>query len=183
MVMRRGPRLGPEDWIAAGLEALAQGGVDAVRVDVLAKTLGVTRGSFYWHFGDRRALLDGLLAAWGEQQTDGVIARAQALGKPPRETLRALLGMCFEDDGRLERALRSWAATDGAAAEAVQAVDGRRIAYLAALLAAMGFAEATARTRARIAYRAWLGDYALVQRQAADTTAADVEELHALLVK
>ena len=181
--MGRSAHLGPGDWVSAGLAALASGGVDAVRVDVLARTLGVTRGSFYWHFSDRQALLDALLAAWGARQTDDVIAQADALGKPPAETLRALLALCFDDDGRLERAFRSWAAIDRRTADTVEAVDRRRIDYLANLLEKLNFPKATAEARARLAYRAWLGDYALIARPRADAAAVDIEELHALLVK
>ena len=174
-------RLGPEDWIAAALEALAESGAAAVRVDPLAKRLGVTRGSFYWHFKDRRALLDVLPAAWRDQQTDGVIAQAEALGAPPGETLRELLKLCFQDDGRLEKAFRAWAATDPATAALVATVDARRIGYLARLLRGMGFGKPVAEARARIAYLAWLGHYALAAAPAGKAAARDVDELYALL--
>ncbi len=182
MVKGRNEPLGPEDWIAAGLAALADGGVDAVRVDPLAKSLGVTRGSFYWHFRDRAALLTALLDAWGRQQTDGVIARAEALDLPPADTLRALLGFCFADDGRLERALRAWATQDAAVARTIAAMDERRTAYLSVLLKASGIPQPNADARARLAYRTWLGDYALADRRQGRAIDEDVAELHALLV-
>ena len=183
MVMDRSDRLGPKDWVAAALSVLAEGGIGAVRVDRLAKTLGVTRGSFYWHFGNRRMLLDALLETWRAQQTDDVIAHAEALGQPPAETLRAVLRLCFEDDGRLESAFRSWAAGDPAAARVVAAADRRRIGYLASLLQGIGHAESSARARARIAYRVWLGDHALVERSNGEDTDADIDQLYAMLVK
>lgn len=62
--------LGREAWIAAGLAALSSGGVEAVRVEVLARALHVTKGSFYWHFADRRELLDAIVAHW-ETTTTG----------------------------------------------------------------------------------------------------------------
>ena len=182
MVTNRTDSLGPGDWIAAALAAMADGGIQAVRVDPLARALGVTRGSFYWHFRDRQALLDALLDAWGEQQTEGVVARAGALGLAPAQTLRALLGFCFEDDGRLEKALRSWATQDAGVADAIAAVDQRRVDYLAALLRASGIPGSKADARARVAYRAWLGDYALVDRPQGQAVAEDIDELHALLL-
>ena len=57
-------RLDAAAWVAAAFDALADGGIDAVRVEPLAKALGITKGSFYWHFADRRALLDAMLDAW-----------------------------------------------------------------------------------------------------------------------
>ena len=161
---------------------MADGGVEAVRVDPLAKSLGVTRGSFYWHFRDRPALLTALLDAWSEQQTEGVVAQADARGLPPAQTLRVLLGLCFEDDGRLEKALRSWAMQDTGVADAIAAVDQRRMDYLAALLRASGIQGPKAVARARVAYRAWLGDYALVNRPHGPMVVEDIDELHALLL-
>ena len=182
MGVNRSEPLGRQDWIAAGLAAMAEGGVDAVRVDPLAKSLGITRGSFYWHFSDRRALLDAVLEAWAAQQTDAVIARAEALGRPPAETLRELLRLCFEDDGRMEKALRSWATQDADVARTIGAVDGRRIAHLANLIKQSGVPAAPAESRARLAYRTWLGDYALVDRPDRRARDEDVDALHAFLV-
>src|ERR1700712_988767 len=71
-------------WIDAGLSALAEGGPDAVRVDVLAQTLGVTRGGFYHQFDDRQALLDALLDTWETRSTDDVLDRVEREGGDPR---------------------------------------------------------------------------------------------------
>ena len=75
-------------WIDAGLNALAAGGPDAVRVDVLAKTLGVTRGGFYWHFADRQALLDAMLETWERRSTDEVLERVESEGGDARDKVR-----------------------------------------------------------------------------------------------
>lgn len=179
-------RLTRDDWVAAGLAALARGGVDGVRVLPLAKALGVTRGSFYWHFADRDALLKAVLDRWTAEQTDGVIQRAAEDGgaparDAPAEELRRLLTLCFADDGALERAMRSWAVSDAAVEEVVASVDGRRIAHLATLLRSAGIADAEA--RARVGYRAWLGEYLLVRRTGADDLARDLDALLALLTR
>src|ERR1044071_6914972 len=73
-------RLDAAAWIAAGFDALADGGVDAVRVEPLAKALDITKGSFYWHFADRRALLDAMLQSWGGGRTAAISERASARG-------------------------------------------------------------------------------------------------------
>src|ERR1041384_3186650 len=91
--MPRATRTPRERWVEEGLRALAAGGPDAVRVDVLAKDLGVTRGGFYWQFANRRALLEALLDAWERTSVDEVIERIEAGGGDARTKLRALFGM------------------------------------------------------------------------------------------
>src|SRR5213592_85092 len=72
-------------WIDEGLRALAAGGPDAVRIEPLARALGVTRGGFYWHFKDRRALLDAILDAWERRSTDEVLERVEREGGDARD--------------------------------------------------------------------------------------------------
>src|SRR5262245_66201756 len=85
-------RLDADAWIAAAFEALAAGGVDAVRVEPLAKALGITKGSFYWHFTDRRALLDAMLSAWAQGRIAAIREHA-ALRVEPAAALRELAGL------------------------------------------------------------------------------------------
>src|SRR5215467_199261 len=80
-------------WIKEGLRALAAGGPDAVRIEPLAKALGVTRGGFYWHFDDRQALLDELLDAWERIAVDEVIERVEGGAGDARARLRRLFGL------------------------------------------------------------------------------------------
>src|ERR1051325_11082310 len=75
-------RLDAEAWVAAAFDALAEGGVDAVRVEPLAKALGITKGSFYWHFADRRALLDAMLTAWADGRIAAIREQATARRAP-----------------------------------------------------------------------------------------------------
>src|SRR6187455_2093287 len=69
-------RLDAAAWVVAAFDALADGGIDAVRVEPLAKALGITKGSFYWHFADRRALLDAMLTAWADGRTAAIREQA-----------------------------------------------------------------------------------------------------------
>ena len=87
-------------WIEAGLRALAAGGPDAVRIEPLAKTLGVTRGGFYWHFADRRALLDEMLDTWERATIDEVIERVEGEGGDPEARLLRLSGLDVPGCGR-----------------------------------------------------------------------------------
>ena len=126
-----------QSWIEEGLRALASGGPDVVRVEPLAKALGVTKGGFYWHFRDRQALLDGMLDTWEETLVDHAIETAERGGGPGRTRLRRLFAGAGEDDGilDLELSVRDWARRDPAVAERVTRVDNRRLAYLRPLFA------------------------------------------------
>src|SRR6185503_7754202 len=75
-------RLDADAWIAAAFDALAKGGIDAVRVEALAKALDITKGSFYWHFADRRALLDAMLEAWMQGRVAAIRQQAPLRGAP-----------------------------------------------------------------------------------------------------
>src|SRR3954452_16256300 len=77
-------RLDAEAWIAAAFDALAEGGIDAVRVEPLAKTLDITKGSFYWHFADRRALFDAMLASWADGRITAIQKQATVRGAPEK---------------------------------------------------------------------------------------------------
>ena len=154
-------RLGQEQWISAGLKALMAAGVESIRVEPLAKALGVTKGSFYWHFADRPALLAAMLTAWEERATDAVIREVDNASGAPLERLTRLFRLTASADGRLERAIRHWAAQDDAARAAQSRVDERRIAYVAALFEALGFSAEDARTRAQLAYLSLIGHYAM----------------------
>src|SRR5512147_372241 len=78
------------DWLQAAFHALRTGGVAAVKIEPLARSLGLTKGSFYWHFRDREALLDALLAEWERRAGERILARIESAGKSPQERLSLL---------------------------------------------------------------------------------------------
>lgn len=151
-------RLSTADWLAFGLEALGDGGPGAIRLDDMCTRLGVTKGSFYWHFAGREAFLADVLNAWATRETDAIIDRVEARGGGPVEKLRALYAESASPaiDFAPELAIRQWARRDSAAADAVRQVDARRIAYTEALYRAAGVSAAEATVRADILYAAIL---------------------------
>lgn len=153
-------RLGRRHWIDAALRSLAAQGIEAVRVERLAADLKVTKGSFYWHFANREALLCALLEAWEARATHDIITMVEAGGGDAQARLRALCREVFGSDGRLERQIRAWSAHDPVAGEAQQRVDARRIAYLDELLRGIGFDPEAARARALFSYQALIGQFA-----------------------
>jgi AcrR family transcriptional regulator len=122
-------------WIQAGLRALAAGGPDAVRVELLAKDLGVTRGGFYWHFTDRSALLEEMLDGWERATTEEVIERLEAEGGDPGSKLRRLLALTSSSVLVTDLAVRDWSRRDPAVAERLRRIDNRRVEYLRSLFA------------------------------------------------
>src|SRR5215475_3152441 len=148
-------QLSADDWIDQGLRALARHGFTALKADPLAKAMGVSRGSFYWHFADIGAFHAAILKRWGEVAAEQIIADVEAEGAA--EPLRSLLHRTFGARLNLERAVRNWAAFDGNAQAAVRAIDRRRLDYIEGLLVRHGLSAATAQARAQILYWTFLG--------------------------
>jgi AcrR family transcriptional regulator len=151
------PTLTPDNWIEAATTVLVDQGIDHVRVDTLAGQLGVTRGSFYWHFRDREDLLRRVLQAWAERTTAQLTRRLESARDDPREQLRDVISLPFRGRAaakaaRIELAIRAWARRDDMARQAVDESDASRIAYHAQVFQALGFAEAEARMRAFVLY-------------------------------
>ncbi len=111
MVTAMTERLNAAAWTEIGLRVLADQGVEAVRVEPLARALGVTKGSFYWHFSDRRELLDSMLLHWKQLATHDVIETVERASDEPAERLRELTRLVFRHGGPLDRAVRAWAST------------------------------------------------------------------------
>jgi len=149
-------QLSAQDWLDAGLKALAARGFSALKAEPLAKAMGVSRGSFYWHFADIGAFHAAILAHWRDVAAEAIIADLEAEGDKSR-ALPLLLRRAFSGKLALEKAVRSWATFDAAARSAVLAIDRRRLDYVASLLRIAGFDDETARARAQILYWAFLG--------------------------
>jgi len=151
-----------EEWIAGAFDALRDGGIDALRVEPLAKRLGVTKGSFYWHFDNRRALHIAMLGRWEQLSTSAIIDQVDGQPATPAEQLRTLIHQTAApnpvSDG-IETSIRAWATTDDVVAQATQRVDDRRVDYAARLLRAAGLPKAVASRRSRLLYRMLIGEY------------------------
>ena len=167
-------------WIDEGLRALAAGGPDAVRIELLARELGVTRGGFYWHFDDRRALLDEMLDAWERLGVDEVIDRVEAEGEGEgaRAKLRRLfaIGVSSDEVLRIELAIRDWARRDRAVARRLRGVDNRRMDYMRSLFGAFCPDEAEVEARCMLAFSVWIGNHLIVADHGARSR-EDVMEL------
>jgi AcrR family transcriptional regulator len=150
----RDDRLGPADWVTAGLQALETSGFTALKADTLAKTLGVSRGSFYWHFTDVSAFQVAILQRWREIELENIVAEIERVAD---DRLDALLRRAFLVGSRLEIAVRAWATADAQARAVVVAVDAERVGYLSCLLIDEGVDTAVAGPRAQIINWTYLG--------------------------
>src|SRR5436305_13375756 len=168
-------------WVEAGLRALAAGGPDAVRIEPLARALGVTRGGFYWHFEARGALLEEMLDTWERKGGDDVIARVEAdaarAGGEARAKLRRLfsLGSGADDLLRTELAVRDWARRDAAVAARLRAVDNRRMDYMRSQFSAFCADADEVEARCMVAFSMWIGNHLIVADHGGRTRAEVLE--------
>jgi len=150
-------QFGPDDWIRAAHRVLESRSIDAVRVEVLAKEMGVTKGSFYWHFKDRDDLLQRMLMAWRDEATEQIIFRFESRHLSARELIRDLLTLPFRgaaarEAAATELAIRAWARRDEAARRVLDEVDAKRLTYITQCFRALGFSATESRSRAFALY-------------------------------
>lgn len=160
---RPAPPLSPEAWVKAAQALIVREGVSAVAVEPLAQTLGVTKGSFYWHFDSRDALVRAALEAWEQDQSADVVSRYGGIADP-RRRLRVLLFAAFEDiENGLFFAALAVSSEDPRVAPFLRRATERRLAFGAEAFLALGFPEAEARQRALLAYAAYAGYFQLLR--------------------
>ena len=153
-------RLSAQDWVDAATAVLASGGVAAVAVEPLAARLGTTKGSFYWHFANRDALLEATLLEWERQATEDVIVLVD--DEPDARTrLHRLMGIALAGDPerpgeRMELTLLA-TADHPLVAPVLARVTARRLDYLERQFRELGFPAPEARRRCTLAYTAYLG--------------------------
>jgi AcrR family transcriptional regulator len=149
--------LSPDDWVRAALGAIARGGVGAVAVETVAAELGATKGSFYWHFKNRDALIQAALDRWEQVGTEAVIAELER-EPDPGSRLKKVLAAAFEigPTGRAEIALLA-NPDHPAVVRAVRRVAERRIAYISRQLEALGWDQGQALDRAVLMYYVYVG--------------------------
>jgi AcrR family transcriptional regulator len=173
-------KLQPNDWAQAALDAIAEGGVGAVAVEALAPKVGASKGSFYWHFADRGAVIQAAVELWERTRTESVIADLAEVADA-RERLRRLFTTAFTNPrgGRIEAAL-SARPDDPRVSPVLQRVTERRVSYVAGIFEELGFDTDSARRRAAITYSVYLGLFSL--REASSRwTPRDEEEIGSFL--
>jgi len=156
-------RLTRESWVAIARKALITGGIEEVKVDVLARRLKVTRGSFYWHFDSRQDLLNALLEDWeanNRREIESIRSLVATEGDALVELFRVWLG---EDPSfpAFDIAIRVWARKKPAVSKLVRTIDDAWILLLQEQLARGGMTAPESFVRARIMYFHQVGYFAL----------------------
>jgi AcrR family transcriptional regulator len=147
-------------WIDAGLRALAAGGPDAVRIEVLAQELGVTRGGFYWYFQGRGAFLDEMLDTWERRSTDEALERVEREGGDARDkVVRAGMSTFSRELLPIDLAVRDWARRDRSVAKRLRRVDNRRMEYLRSLFSTFCSDADDVEARSMLAFSLAIGDH------------------------
>ncbi|KRA24140.1 hypothetical protein ASD65_06650 [Microbacterium sp. Root61] len=155
-------RLTADDWTLAAFERFNADGIAAVRVEAVARDLGTTKGSFYWHFADRAALVQTVLETWERTETEELIARVQQI-ESPRDRLAWLFEAIVQrmQDRGGERTLYIEAAAAGIH-QVVGRVVERRVTYVAGVIEELGFDAVEARRRAALIVAAVIGYQQLI---------------------
>ena len=144
-----------EDWISAAVDALRRGGIDAVRIDRLARQLGVSRGSFYWHFRNREELLETILARW-EEETAWLIAGAS--GAPAaRDRAARFFELANASPYPPDREIFAWARRDTKVARRVEVIEAKRVGFFEQVMHEAGIPGEKGRRHGEILYLATLG--------------------------
>jgi len=169
-------QLSARDWLDEGLKTLARSGFTALKAEPLAKAMGVSRGSFYWHFADIGAFHAAILKHWRDVAAEQIIANLEAASNDDNP-IPLLLRQAFGGRLALENAVRTWATLDPAARAAVQAIDRRRLGYVEKLLRQSGLSTDVTNARAQILYWAFLGFAVSDQPLSGTKQAAVLDEL------
>ncbi|MFF1873502.1 TetR/AcrR family transcriptional regulator [Kitasatospora herbaricolor] len=174
-------RLTADDWADAALAALTERGIAGIAVEPLAASLGATKGSFYWHFANRDALVAATLARWEEVSTERIIRALEASEPDPAARLGALLRGATASASEDPLEVRLLAASDHPeVAAALARVTERRVGYLAHLFELLGFPPPAAHQRGFLLYTSYVG-HAQLAHAAPGTVPADPTYLSAAL--
>jgi AcrR family transcriptional regulator len=173
---RTNSRLSVDDWILAGYSILAEDGLPSLKLDRLTERLGVTKGSFYWHFTDMAGYRAALIENWGAQRGAEHRVFAEIAGHPPRQRLSMLISALVSPrHWRLERTMREWARSDKAVAAGVDAADRRVLRAVRQAFLDLGFSPEETELRAGTTFAAGVGFLHLAGSRPRPLTAAQRE--------
>jgi len=162
-------QLTQNDWLYAALEVLSTCGVESVKVVPLAKKLGVTSGSFYWHFSDRPALYDSLLDYWEREMTDKAIVTAKEYEGSPRDRIWGLMEQVMDSGmAKYDLAIGHWAKSYTKAQEVFSRTVEKRLTFATWMFEQVGFDKIQAESRGRMMVVYMMGESTLLPKESAD---------------
>ena len=171
-----------EEWLMAALEEVAKKGGAKLHIDRLVKSLGVTKGSLYWHFKDREDFVQSLLEFWAEYSNGQVFESVNQIGGDARYRLKSVMQIIFTKGlDKFELAMRAWAAEEPSIAIIVREVEVHRLAYARSLFAEMGFQGQDLEMRARLFVRYMEGEVVSFYKQSPEDRQQTIKAVHAFL--
>ena len=177
-------RFDRDRWLAEALEILSREGSARITVRHLSERLGVTTGSFYWHFEDRRDFVRRIVDYWSEAFTETAIRYFSDVSDDPQKQLLALMTILTEQDlARYDVAVRAWAAQDTDLGKAVRKVDQRRLDLVRGMFSAMGFGQTESDIRARTFAVYHSAELAFYVKKSKKARLADLKRRHALFIQ
>jgi AcrR family transcriptional regulator len=153
----RVPSLQPDDWIRAAFARLSAQGVESVRVEILARDLGATKGSFYWHFKDREDLLSRMLLQWEEEEMRWLEETPEINSGAAARWALFVERSASPDRARLEVSFRAWARRDERIAGRIATIEAKRRAHIVSVLRDVGFTPSSAERWSEVALLVYLG--------------------------
>ncbi|MEM7335320.1 MAG: TetR/AcrR family transcriptional regulator [Chloroflexota bacterium] len=170
-------RLNKEEWLDHGLKALAQHGFTALKADTLAKSLGVSRGSFYWHFSNLAAYHEALLARWRDLTFETAVKEIESASGNIQDRLNVIINMAADSPLDVDMAMRMWAKANARVGQAVEEVDQLRLNYLVGIFSDLGLSPQIAVARARIVYYSFLGQLLIHEEITSEERSILISEL------
>ena len=182
MVEIKNKRLTRDDWLKAAL-VLCKSGIDSVKVAPLASAMGVTTGSVYWHFKNRRELVEALLDYWEREMTDAAILAARQYGGPPVERILYLMETVMTKGlARYDLPIWHWAQSDARASRVFKRMLKKRFSFAEWMFAEAGFSKEQSKTRGRMMVILLMGESTLVPGSMAERKEFIIQK-HAILTK
>jgi len=155
-------KLSKSEWLRHGLEALRLYGIKGLNIEALAENIGVTKGSFYWHFKGRKEFYAGMIHYWEYDFNTLMIERIESLSGSADERLKSLMELVLNEElGKYDADIRAWAVFDDLAEQAVARVDKQRMGFVRSLFEEMGFSKKEADVRSRIFYLHFIGEFSV----------------------
>ena len=177
-------RLSREEWLRLALEEVSKEGGAKLRIDKLVEGLGVSKGSFYWHFKDREDFVQSLVQFWAEYTTTAVIEIMSQVQGDAQERLLKLMKVIFTQGlDKYELPMRAWAAEEPYVGAVVQEMEARRLAFIGALFAEMGFQGKDLEMRTRLFVCYACGEHVFFTRESPEAQQQTINTVYAFFTR
>jgi AcrR family transcriptional regulator len=182
--MKKSKRVTKSEWLSMALEVFERSGIDAVRIEELARQLGIAKSGFYWHFKDRPDLLSQMLEYWTHEYTEVVIENPDIKAQPPEKRLELLIKLVKEYElNRLEASMIVWSGSDPKVKEVLDDVYKKRLTFIRNLFSDMGFKGNELEMRSQLLTGYMIAEHSLSKSQPDTNWESQLELITELLTK